>query len=203
MSKKNNTILLAILSIVLLILIFFWINYLVQNNYILENFTNSIIQDFGTPYTTHNVDLPLTTSYSCRNFCGPTARCSITGQQCTADIDCPGCQPYSPPLSRDNTNIPGENDAGKATVGQTPTFSTLTTDIGTQAKIFYNNQFKKAPQANFGVDTWRGKFDISERLYKKRYACDKYPYKTSYPKRYSDTGLFMEEGPLAANAYLS
>ena len=39
-----------------------------------------------------NVDLPLTTNYSCKNFCGPPGRCSITGQQCLSDTDCFGCK---------------------------------------------------------------------------------------------------------------
>ena len=148
------------------------------------------------------MDLPLTTRYSCKNFCGPTARCSITSQQCTADIDCPGCQPYSPPLSYIKKDIRGENDAGKLTVGETPTFSTLTTDIGTQAKLYDSNPYKKPAQANFGVNTWRSKFNISDKLYKSRYECKKFPYLMKYPERYSDTGLFLEDGPLASNAYL-
>jgi hypothetical protein len=202
MLKKNN-ILIAVFIVILLIFLFIWINYLVQQKYIVECFTTSITQDRGNPDNTHTVNLPLTTTFSCKNFCGPTARCSITSQQCTADIDCPGCQPYSPPLSYLTTDVRGENDAGKLTVGETPTFSTLTTDIGTQAKVFYKNQFKEAPQANFGVDTWRNKFNIGEKLFKRRYECDKYPYKQTYPKRFSDTGMFLEDGPLAANAYLN
>jgi hypothetical protein len=171
---------------------------LFQHNFIVECFT-----DRGTPDTSHTVNLPLTTTYSCRNFCGPTARCSITGQQCTADIDCPGCQPFVPPLSRSPDFIPGENDAGKLTVGQTPTFSTLTTDLGTQAKLYNSDKFKKPPQANFGVNTWTSKFDISQKLFDERYECDSYPLKPDYPKRYSDTGMFLQDGPLASNAYLS
>jgi hypothetical protein len=200
MLKKKNTIIIALFALILFIAIFIWIHYLVQNKYIVECFTNTFREG---PDTTHTVNLPLTTRYSCSNFCGPTARCSISGQQCTADIDCPGCLPYSPPLSSLKTNIRGENDAGKLTVGETPTYSTLTTDIGTQAKLFYKNQFKKPPQANFGIDTWRNKFNIGEKLYKKRYECEKYPFKMKYPNRYSDTGLFIEDGPLASNAYLS
>ena len=174
MLKKNNTIFMSLFVILLLILIFIWIHFLVQNKYIVECFTNTFREG---PDTSHTVNLPLTTSYSCRNFCGPTARCSISGQQCTADIDCLGCQPYSPPLSFSKPDIRGENDAGKLTVGVTPEFSILTTDIGTQAKLFYKNQFKSAPQANFGVNTWTSKFNIGEKLFKKRYECDKYPYK--------------------------
>jgi len=40
-----------------------------------------------------NVDLPINTKYSCKNMCGPHATCSLTGEQCTSDIDCYGCQP--------------------------------------------------------------------------------------------------------------
>ena len=196
--KKNNIIIIAFIALVLFIFIYWWIDYLFQHNFIVECFT-----DRGTPDTSHTVNLPLTTTYSCRNFCGPTARCSITGQQCTADIDCPGCQPFVPPLSRTPDLISGENDAGKLTVGQTPTFSTLTTDLGTQAKLFNSDKFEKPPQANFGVNTWTSKFDISQKLFDERYECDSYPLKPNYPKRYSDTGMFLQDGPLASNAYLS
>ena len=39
-----------------------------------------------------DVDLPLTTNYSCQNFCGPPSRCSITGEKCMSDKDCIGCK---------------------------------------------------------------------------------------------------------------
>ena len=197
MNKKNNIIIIAFIALALFIFIFWWIGYLFQHNYIVESFYN---QEERVP-TTKTVNLPLTTRYSCRNFCGPTARCAITGQQCTADIDCPGCQPFVPPLSRTPDIIPGDNDAGKLTVGVTPTFSTLTTDIGTQAKLYTSNKFEKPAQANFGVNTWRNKFDFSQKLFDNRYKCDSYPFKPEYPKRYSDTGMFLEDGPLASNAY--
>jgi hypothetical protein len=195
MNKKNN-IIIALIALALLIFIYWWIDYLVQHKFIVECYTNG---DFFK--TNHTVNLPLNTTYSCSNFCGPTARCSITGQQCTADIDCPGCQPFVPPLSKTSTYIHGENDAGKLTVGETPTFSTLTTDIGTQAKLFTSNKFEKPPQANLGINTWRNKFNISQKLYNNRYECKSYPFKSKYPKRYSDTGLFIQEGPLASNSY--
>ena len=173
MNKKNNIIIIAFIALALFIFIFWWIGYLFQHNYIVESFYN---QEERAGIT-QTVNLPLTTTYSCRNFCGPTARCAITGQQCTADIDCPGCQPFVPPLSRTPDIIPGDNDAGKLTVGVTPTFSTLTTDIGTQAKLFTSNKFEKPAQANFGVNTWRDKFDISQKLFDNRYKCDSYPFK--------------------------
>jgi len=199
---NRKTMIYAFWAFVLLVVTFFWIHYLATNKYIIECF-DSIGQDQEGPDTNHTVNLPLTTTYSCQNFCGPTARCSITGQQCTADIDCPGCQPYVPPLPPAKSCVPGENDAGKLTVGVTPTFSTLTTDIGTQAKLYTSDPLKKPAQANFGVNTWRSKFDEEEDLFKNRYVCNNYPYLSQYDKRYSNTGMFLQDGPYASNAYLS
>jgi hypothetical protein len=207
MKVYNNyfVYLLALISLILLIIIFKWINYLVLNNYIIsniENFTQQIIRE--GPKTNHTVNLPLTTTYSCTNFCGPTSRCSITGQQCFTDIDCPGCQPYVPPLPPSKiNNVPGNNDAGKLTVGVTPTYSKLTTDIGTQSKIIYNNKDKKSPQANFGLDTWSNKFNFERKLFDNRYKPNKLTYMPSYMPKYTTTGIFIDEGPLASNAYLS
>lgn len=203
---KNKNFILAIFSLSLLFLIFQWINYLVHNNYIKEGLevAAQVTRDLGMPNTTHTVDLPLNTTYSCKNFCGPPNRCAITGQQCTADIDCPGCQPYVPPLpDMSSQNIVGENDAGKLTVGMTPNFSELTTDIGTQATIFTNDKFKKPAMANFGVDNWSAKFEISRKLFDDRYKPAGLNGMPSYPERYSLSGQFIDEGPLASNAYLS
>lgn len=38
------------------------------------------------------VDLPITFPFSCKNFCGPGNRCVITGEQCSNDYDCSGCE---------------------------------------------------------------------------------------------------------------
>jgi hypothetical protein len=186
-------------SLFLLYVMFEWINYLVNNNYIRRE---GFLQE--NKDTNHNVDLPLTTSYSCKNMCGPPNRCSITGQQCFADIDCPGCEPYSPPLtSSKSTNIVGENAAGKLTFNATPRFSELTTDIGTQARLITKNKFEKPVSPNFGVDTWTNKFDISRKLFDDRYKPAGLKSMPSYPERYSLSGEFMDEGPISSNAYLS
>ena len=57
-SKLNLKIILMILSVFLLIIIYNWIDYLVQNNYIDEGFEN-IAKDTGSPETSHTVNLPL------------------------------------------------------------------------------------------------------------------------------------------------
>jgi len=60
-----------------------------------ENFDKyrSYYTDLGLPGTSHTVNLPINTTFECENKCMPPARCSITGQQCQADIDCCGCNP--------------------------------------------------------------------------------------------------------------
>jgi len=203
------TLIKGLLYILLLaVMIFFgskWIHYLFKNNYIVECFQQMNNQNESVK-TSHTVDLPLTTTYSCKNFCGPTSRCAITGQQCFTDIDCPGCQPYVPPLSNAEKimdNITGDNDAGKLTVGTTPTYSVLTTDMGTRAKTFIDKKFSKTPSPEFGINVWRSKFNTNEKLFYKRYRPDKIEYMPSYPPRYSVTGDFIDDGPLASNAVLN
>jgi hypothetical protein len=196
--KKYNTIFLAVICIVLLISIFYWIHFLTINQYIVECFTPGPIQEDIN--TSHSVDLPLTTKYSCQNFCGPNARCSITGQQCMADIDCPGCQPYSPPLSKSDKPIPGDNAAGKLTFGQTPQYSPLTSGYGTHERVITNNMFSKPKMANFGGNMWYSQFESDQALFDKRYKPDQLKNMPNYLKRYSLTGQFIEDGPFASNS---
>jgi len=188
----------TISSIILLIITFRWIHYLVNNNYIVEG-----LRDMGTSDTSHTVNLPLTTTYSCKNMCGPPARCSITGHQCTSDIDCPGCQPYVPPLKSSNKEVPGDNDAGKLTFGATPRYSELTTDIGTQARLVTKNKFSKPYAPNFGINTWIDDFNKQNKLFDEKFKPPKLKYMPTYDNRYSLSGEFIENGPLASNAYFS
>jgi hypothetical protein len=207
--KEQKIIFLALLSVILLVIIFKWVNYLSSNDYVeltqfgctkKEGFANEYINDGYT----NTVNMPLTTTYSCKNMCGPTSRCSITGQQCFADIDCPGCQPYSPPLKK-SKNTPGDNDSGKLTNGVTPTYSELTTDIGTRAAKYTKNSYmsNRTPGMSNGVNTWRKSFDIGNTLFDSRFAPPQMPYMPMYSKRYSITGEFIENGPLASNSSIS
>jgi len=197
--KKPNHLIIAFVCIILIFALFKWIDFLVQQNYIVECFQQS-----NQPVNTNDVNIPLTTSYSCKNFCGPTARCSITGQQCIADIDCPGCQPYQPPLKKVKGNTPGDNDAGKLTLGVTPQYSTLTTDIGTQAAFYDKNPLHSPPQANFGINTWRSASDKAAQLFNRRYKPpNNLQFEPNYPARYSTTGMFLSSEPLASNAYIT
>jgi hypothetical protein len=191
--RKYNILFLIIISFTLLFVIFNWIDYLLFEKFIVECFTNGNTKEKMDGSTSHTVDLPLTTTYSCKNFCGPTSRCSITGQQCLADIDCPGCQPYSHP-------VPGDNDAGKLTMGATPQYSSLTSGYGTQELEITTNMYSKPAQPNFGVDTWSDEFNEDKKLFDQRYKPPQLQYMPDYPKRYSLTGEFIEDGPYASNA---
>jgi hypothetical protein len=172
---------------------------------IFPTFPNIIegLYDRGTSDTSHTVDLPLNNPIGCKNMC-INARCSSTGQQCLADIDCPGCNPYnnhsSPKISP--SNIIGDNDSGKLTAGITPNYSSLTTDIGTMASIFDKNNLDKGPvQADFGTNSWRYSSDFSQNLYDKRYRpkSGQFAFKMDYSDRPSITGMFSNDGPLPSN----
>ena len=184
-------------DILFLLLVIIFVSAL--NTYFsVEGFTSNVMRDLGKPDTTHSVDMPLTTTYSCKNFCGPTARCSITGQQCFADIDCPGCQPYVPPLTPDQTEfISGDDDAGKLTIGVTPTYSTLTTDIGTRATVITDEN--KPVTMDHGLNMWRASFNEDMKLFNKRYKPPSREY-PKYPPRLTLSGEFVDNGPIPSNA---
>ena len=198
-----KNILLAIFTIILLFFIFYWIDILSNNGYIIlklkEGFVNVIRESKDT---SHTVNLPINTNYTCQNFCGPTARCSITGQQCAADIDCPGCMPYVPGIKNEITpDVPGDNDAGKLTTGVTPTYSPLTSTYQSFKRVGDDNE--KPAQANFGVNTWTSKFDMGAKFFNQRYKPQGLQFMPTYPETYTTTGQFKTDGPLAANSTLS
>ena len=37
--------------------------------------------------------MPINTTTTCKNMCGPLNRCAITGENCKSDVDCFGCKP--------------------------------------------------------------------------------------------------------------
>jgi len=199
-------IILSFISLILFILVIKYGNYLIESGIIVEveGFDQyaSAIQDIGDSSTTHTINLPINTKYSCENVCGPLARCSITGEQCSTDVDCYGCRPeLKPSDNRKSDNIGGQNDAGKLTAGVTPTYSVLTTDIGTRAKLV-EAKLTPPPQYYQGVNLWRDAFNIGQELFDKRYNPGSVPYMPQYPERTTLSGQFIDNGPLAANAFL-
>lgn len=186
----NQKVFLIVFSLLLLIWVFHMIHYLSVNNYI-----SWVVESF-TSGTSHSVDLPLTTTYTCNNFCSPTARCAMTGQQCLADADCPGCQKGSPNARASSAPVPGANDGGKMTVGVTPQYSTLTSGYGTHQRIISNDP---PAQANFGPKVWLPGYQEEKAMFDKRYQPGPIQFMPSYPSRDTATGEFVDDGPLAAN----
>uniref|UniRef100_A0A6C0HCG4 Uncharacterized protein n=1 Tax=viral metagenome TaxID=1070528 RepID=A0A6C0HCG4_9ZZZZ len=218
-TKTIVNIILLVISVFMFMGIIKWGNYLIktktceckQNRSVNRTFKEGFDMyaqptlDLGMPDTSHTVNLPINTTFSCENMCGPLARCSKTGEQCTSDVDCYGCQPkvYEPAYTK--KDIGGQNDAGKLTSGITPRYSVLTTDIGTQAKLYGKGENLTPPQYFKGVDQWRKSFDAGMELYNKKFNpnIQVLPFLPKYPPRPSLSGEFVDDGPLAANAFLS
>jgi hypothetical protein len=197
--KQVDVFLWALLAFILFIIIIYWTTYITKNSiHVCESFLTNAKNG---PNYSHNVDMPINTTISCKNMCGSMGRCYLTGGQCTSDVDCYGCQTSSAPISRMFSEIRGQNDAGKETAGVTPTYSTLTTDIGTEAKL-YNKLLIDPPKYDIGVNTWRKKYDFGQALYDKRYYPGAQEYMPNYPKRKTLSGQFEDDGPLPSNAYM-
>lgn len=160
----------------------------------------SIRESFQNP---NLVEIVNSTTH-CKNFCGPPAKCAITGEQCLADSDCTGCQPGPNAKEPLTPEVPGQNDAGKLTFSQTPTYSSLTTDIGSRAAFYKKGENLKPPSYFQGVNQWKKTFDNSMQLYDKRYNpnIEYQQFLPNYPKRHTLSGEFEDDGPLAANDFL-
>jgi hypothetical protein len=104
-------------------------------------------------------------------------------------------------ISPFNSNL-AYDDAGKLTAGVTPTYSPLTTDIGTKAgSIGASGELKRPPQYDKGTDLWTEYFNNEYELFKLRYTPPKnLPFETAYPKTSTLSGEFSGDGPLASNA---
>jgi hypothetical protein len=190
MPIKTKT-LLAIIAIALLIWIFYMIHYLTKNNYVRECFSsfdkyfhtnNSYgpLIDKGCPDTTHIVSMPINTTYSCENKCSTTGRCYVTGQQCIADIDCPGCNPYG------SKKVQGINYD-----------SSLTSSFADSAEIINTDPFSPSPLISNGVDTWSKQAQQDQQLFDLRYKQSN--SNPAYLSRFSLSGEFMEDGPIPGN----
>ena len=178
----------GVVVVVFLFIINTYIHYLVKNQYI------SLYESF----TSANVDMPFTNKSTCNNFCSPNSTCSITGEQCSSDVDCSGCSSMSTPYSADSSfNVVGANDAGKLTVALTPSYSSLTGGFGTNERIITNHYYQKPAQGNFGTNNWKRSFEEGQQIYDRVY--NNQSFNKQYPTMYSITGEFSGNGPMPAN----
>ena len=166
--------------------------------------------DSNSPKNSHNVDVVNNTN-NCSNFCGPRSQCALTREQCTSDVDCQGCQPIidAPPKYLTSTEVKPLNDAGKLTWTQTPQYSTLTTDIGTEAAyVIPGSKEAEIIRPYEGYDMWTKSFNFGLSLADKKLVYDHSPepeeYRSIpvYPITITATVLFYDTGPTASNASL-
>ena len=127
--------------------------------------------DLNSPLYSHTVNLPINDPVSCKNFCGPKAQCAITREQCTADIDCQGCNPGpTKKTTCDSKDVEPYDATGK--LGQNLQYSPLTTGYNNHVADFEevypgskNAQLKRTYE---GVDLWTDSFNKGLEFYNKK-----------------------------------
>ena len=177
---------------------------------------NAIINynDVNSPLYSHTVNLPINDPVSCKNFCGPNSKCLLTGEQCTSDVDCSGCNPGPKPA---NSCIAKEVDpydaTGKLGQNQGLQYSSLTTGFNNHyadfAQLYDGSKDNQIKRAYEGADSWETSFNKGLELYNKKtefadngyaFTSKKQYYEPKYPKTVSATGLFYETTPPASNS---
>jgi hypothetical protein len=182
--------------------------------------------DLNSPLYSHTVNLPINDPISCKNFCGPKAQCAITREQCSADIDCYGCNPGPTTLdSCENKDISPYDNGGKLGQNQGLQYSPLTTGYDNHGidfeEVYPGSKYAEIKKPYQGVDLWTKSFNEGLKLYnKKRLSAEQYSegisdnihdtpkgkmpyYEQKYPMTISATGQFYETLPPASNSYLS
>ena len=208
----NNIKLLGKIIIVFIYLAIGWIVYTAFFKF-KEGFNpNTLLTyDNNSPKNSHNVDV-VNNKYSCSNFCGPQSQCALTRAQCTSDVDCQGCQPQitKPHEYLTSVEVKPLNDAGKLTSTQTPQYSSLTTDIGSEAAYAkHGSKNDEIVRPYEGYDKWTKSFNYGLSLADKKliyqYSPEPEEYRSIpvYPISRTATGMFYDTGPTASNAYLS
>lgn len=112
--SKYFNFLLFLLCFFILFLLFRWVHFLLNRNYLqlgtyLESFTsldntntdtntdtdsNAFVNNsYKVNYMHSNtIDLPAMSKYTCNNWCGPQSQCLLSREQCFSDVDCKRCQ---------------------------------------------------------------------------------------------------------------
>ena len=181
--------------------------------------------DINSPLYSHTVNLPINDPVSCKNFCGPNAKCLLTGEQCTSDVDCYGCNPGPKPQNTCTTqDVMPYDDAGKLGQNLGLQYSPLTTGYNNHntdfAQIYPGSKDAELTVPYQGLDIWTESFNKGLQLYnKKRESADEYAegisnaiplasksklpyYEPKYPMTVSLTGQFYETTPPASNSSL-
>ena len=181
-SKKYNLIFWSIISFILIIMLFKWIDYLIENDYIIECFRGGTFSEASVGATSHTVNLPLTTTYSCKNFCGPNNVCAITGEQCTSDYDCTGCE-----------NIPKRKPPNVE-----PYYRELSSNNDIMDSVYVGSNNNLVPSYYSGDNKWIKSFNEQIKMYNEKETYNNpltdFEQKmiSVYPSNVSMTGQYYE-----------
>ena len=153
----------------------------------------------------HSVNPAINMTTSCRNMCGPLNTCAITGDQCTSDIDCPGCLPKQTTSVAPTVSVPGYEDAGKLSQNIGLHYSTLTND-GTRDFDYINPWAKPVSPPYQGTDNWTAAFNTGLQMYNNVQEYNHGPKSEfekvimpKYSTALSATGQFYTTGPPPSN----
>jgi hypothetical protein len=164
---------------------------------------NSLINynNLNSPQYSHTVNLSINDPITCKNFCGPKSQCLLTRNQCTSDIDCPGCLLQSKKMpTQPRTNIDPYEASGK--IGQQGlTYSSYINSFNghkfDQEEAFPGSINNKIIRPYQGIDRWESTFNEGLKIYNKKMGS--YLGQPEYPMTETTTGLFYNTTPPASN----
>jgi len=137
MAKKNQTpkyfnFLLFLLCFFILFLLFRWVHFLLNRNYLHAGTYLELFSSLSDTYNTNTdtdsntfvnnsykvnyihsntIDLPAMSKYTCDNWCGPKSQCLLSREQCFSDVDCKGCKELT---ALNNFYKPTSSDLGQS-----------------------------------------------------------------------------------------
>ena len=176
---KNNIYIYSA-SFIFFYFIFFACLYIVNYSFI-QTYANR--DAYANIETEEPVDLPLTFPFSCKNFCGPNNKCAKTGEQCSNDYDCSGCENM-------NKHKPPPIEPHYRELSKNVQFEQVS--VGSINNIVPMHNIK---------DKWRKNFDDAMKIYYKKMALDNVDSKMmpDYPTRLSVTGQYQDTGAMPYN----
>lgn len=178
-----------------------------------SNINTKLVNEYS-----RTVNLPLNDTLGCQNACY-NAKCSKTGKQCSDDVDCyeDGCRSLllkqvhdnfvaeqSAPIAPQTYTAADSLETGRLVYNQNPQHSALTYDIGTNASVI--DMAAQVPRPYEGYEIWQPKYEAAVKLYNAKLASEydigpeNYIF---YKQKQTATGLFYDNGPIAANTHLS
>jgi hypothetical protein len=169
-------------GLLIVLIIFCGLSMMYYSQTIVENYINF---DYSK-----TVDLPLTFPFSCKNFCGPNNTCAITGEQCSDDYDCTGCENMDK-LKPQNVE---------------PYYRELSKNNDQMDSVYVGSKNNLVPSNYLGKNSWINTFNEGIKMYneKEMYNNKLTDYENkilpSYPKNISMTGEYYETTPPAFNA---